>query len=50
MFLPFVRSLVVNWKDGNRREAGYALAHITGSGAEAAKVVSAMARKVKQVR
>jgi cohesin complex subunit SA-1/2 len=49
MFLPFARSLATNWKYGNRREAGYALAHITGSGPEAAKIVGAMARVVKKI-
>ena len=49
MFLPFARSLATNWKCGNRREAGYALAHITGSGPEASKIVGAMARVVKKI-
>jgi len=49
MLLPFARSLGTNWKCGNRREAGYALAHITGSGPEASKIVAAMARVAKKI-
>lgn len=49
MFLPFARSLATNWRSGNRREAGYALAHITGSGPEASKIVCAMVRVVKKI-
>lgn len=50
LLLPFARSVATNWKHSNRREAGYALAHIVGSGQEASKIVGTMTRIVKKVR
>ena len=49
LLLPICRSLASNWKVGNRREAGVALAHITGSGSEASQVVTALSRLLKKV-
>lgn len=49
LLLPLVRSIAPNWKLGNRREAGIALAHVTGSGPEIGKVVTAMSRVLKRV-
>jgi hypothetical protein len=49
LLLPFARSLTANWNEGNRQEAGLALAHITGSGLEATQVVYAMARVLKKI-
>jgi cohesin complex subunit SA-1/2 len=49
LLLPLARGLTANWNDGSRREAGIVLAHITGSGSEAAQVVQVMARQLKKV-
>lgn len=49
LLLPLVRSIAPNWKLGNRREAGMALAHVTGSGPETGKLVTAMSRVLKKV-
>jgi hypothetical protein len=48
--LALARSLTANWNDGNRKEAGVVLAHIVGSGPEAAQTVHAIARMLKKVR
>jgi len=50
LLLPLSRSLATNWSSGNRREAGVALAHITGSGQGAASVVSTLSKLLKKVR
>lgn len=47
--LPICRGLATNWRHGNRREAGVALAHITGSGKSASDLVGAMSRLLKKV-
>ena len=49
LLLPLSRSLATNWSLGNRREAGVVLAHVTGSGQEAASIVSAMSKLLKKV-
>ena len=49
LLLPLCRSLATNWKVGNRKEAGVALAHITGSGSEASQVVTTLSRLLKKV-
>lgn len=49
LLLPLGRSVAANWKCGNRREAGVALAHVTGSGAEAGKIVLSLSRVLKKV-
>ncbi len=49
LFLPLGRSLVTNWKLGNRREAGIALAHVTGSTHEATAFVNSLSRLLKKV-
>jgi cohesin complex subunit SA-1/2 len=50
LIMPLARSLTANWNDGNRKEAGVVLAHIVGSGPEAAQTVHAIARMLKKVR
>ena len=50
LILPLARSLTANWNDGNRREAGLALAHIAGSGDLASHAIQSMARLLKKVR
>jgi cohesin complex subunit SA-1/2 len=47
--MPLARGLTANWNDGNRKEAGIVLGHITGSGQEVAHTVQAMARMLKKV-
>ena len=47
--LPLVRSLASNWKMGNRREASYALSHITSSGTVAAEMVETFSRLLKKL-
>lgn len=49
LLLPLARGLAANWKLGNRREAGAGLAHITGSGQEASRLVAAMSKVLKKV-
>ena len=49
MLTPLVRSVAPNWKYANRREAGVVLAHVTGSGTETGKIVSAFSRVLKKV-
>ena len=49
LLLPLGRSLVTNWKLGNRREAGIALAHVTGSMLEATTFVNSLSRLLKKV-
>ena len=46
---PLARGLGTNWETGNRREAGAALAHISGSGKEAHDLVLSMSRVFKKV-
>ena len=46
---PIARGLTANWKVGNRREAGAALAHIVGSGSEANHLLANMSRILKKV-
>ena len=50
LILPLARSLAANWNDGNRREAGVALAHIAGCGELAGDAIHAMAKLLKKVR
>jgi len=49
LLLPLVRSLATNWESGNRREAGVALAHITGSGSTAGALISSLSKHLKRV-
>ena len=49
LLLPTARCLCRNWKQGNRREAGLLLTHITGSGTEASTIISSMSRVMKKV-
>jgi len=49
LLLPFVRNLYVNWKRCNRREAGHALMHMVGSGEEAKRILTTLAKQVKKV-
>ena len=48
LLLPISRVLAFNWKEGNRREAGVALAHLTGSGDNAHSVMSALSKVLKK--
>ena len=50
ILLPVARALTANWTQGNRKEAGVVLTHLTGSGKLAASTVHAMARLLKKVR
>lgn len=49
LLLPLGRSLVANWTEGNRREAGVALSHISGSGEESSRLISELCQLLKQV-
>ena len=49
LLLPLGRGLATNWQNGNRREAGAALAHITGSGKPAHHLVQSFSRVFKKV-
>ena len=48
LLLPITRVLAFNWKEGNRREAGVALAHLTGSGDNAHSLMSALSKVLKK--
>ena len=48
LLLPMSRTLAMTWTQGNRREAGVALAHITGSGQQASSLVSSLAKTLKK--
>ncbi len=39
----------MNWKLGNRREAGVLLSHIIGSGSEATEIVTTVSRMLKKI-
>lgn len=49
LLLPLVRSLATNWKLGNRREASYALSHITGSGPIATEIIESFSKLLKKI-
>ena len=49
LLLPFCRAFVANWSKSNRREAGYAMAHIVGSGQTSQHMLIAMSRIVKKM-
>ncbi len=49
LLLPFCRAFVANWSKSNRREAGYAMAHIVGSGQASQHMLTAMSRIVKRM-
>ena len=49
LLLPLGQSLVVNRTEGNRREAGVALSHISGSGEESSRLISELCQLLKQV-
>jgi cohesin complex subunit SA-1/2 len=46
---PVARALTANWTNGNRKEAGVILSHLTGSGKLAGSTVHGMARLLKKV-
>jgi len=48
LLLPIARTLAYNWKEGNRREAGVALAHLTGSGDKAHSLMSTLSKVLKK--
>ena len=50
LLLPFASTVATNWSMCNRREAGYALAHIVGSGPESSQIIGTLTRIVKKVR
>jgi hypothetical protein len=50
LLLPFARGLSPNWLFALRREAGYALSHIVGSGTQAKNIVGALHRVLMKVR
>eukprot|EP00546_Thalassionema_frauenfeldii_P017841 CAMPEP_0178905524 /NCGR_PEP_ID=MMETSP0786-20121207/6323_1 /TAXON_ID=186022 /ORGANISM="Thalassionema frauenfeldii, Strain CCMP 1798" /LENGTH=691 /DNA_ID=CAMNT_0020577141 /DNA_START=154 /DNA_END=2232 /DNA_ORIENTATION=+ len=47
--LPFGRSLVANWSESNRREAGYVFAHSVGSGRAAQDLLLALGQCCKRM-
>lgn len=49
LILPIARSLIANWSDGNRKEAGIILKHLAGKGKIAGQTVHVMARILKKV-
>jgi hypothetical protein len=49
LLMPIGMSIVQNWKFDSRREAAFVLDHIAGSGPEATKVVTDIARELKRV-
>mmetsp|Transcript_4445 Transcript_4445/g.12822 ORF Transcript_4445/g.12822 Transcript_4445/m.12822 type:complete len:1392 (+) Transcript_4445:134-4309(+) len=49
LLLPIARSLAANWADGNRKEAGIVLSHLTGKGKLAGQTVHLMAKKLKKI-
>ena len=49
LLLPFCRTFVANWSNSNRREAGYAMAHIVGSGRASQQMLTSMSRIVKKM-
>lgn len=49
LLLPLARGLAGNWLNGNRKEAGVALAHISGSGKDAHNLVQSLSRVCKKV-
>lgn len=50
LILPVARALTANWTNGNRKEAGVVLSHLTGSGKSVGQTVLVMARLLKKVR
>jgi hypothetical protein len=49
LLLPICRSVAVNWKLGNRREAGIILSHIVGSGSNVSEIVTHLSRELKKI-
>lgn len=49
LLLPICRSVAVNWKLGNRREAGILLSHIVGSGSDVSEIVSQLSKELKKI-
>jgi cohesin complex subunit SA-1/2 len=49
LLYPMGRAIATNWTNGNRREAGVFLRHISGSGPTAADIVSATSRQMKKI-
>eukprot|EP00586_Coscinodiscus_wailesii_P000063 CAMPEP_0172480390 /NCGR_PEP_ID=MMETSP1066-20121228/5488_1 /TAXON_ID=671091 /ORGANISM="Coscinodiscus wailesii, Strain CCMP2513" /LENGTH=1957 /DNA_ID=CAMNT_0013241639 /DNA_START=101 /DNA_END=5974 /DNA_ORIENTATION=+ len=48
LLLPLTRPLATNWQNGNRREAGVALSHITGSGSTSSHLISQLVKQLKK--
>ena len=49
LLLPLTRGLTSNWKLGNRREASFALTHVTGSCAVATEIIDSFSRLLKRI-
>lgn len=49
LLYPLVRSIATNWSMGNRREAGVALSHITGSSLETSQIISCLSKILKKI-
>jgi hypothetical protein len=49
LLLPFCRTFLANWSQSNRREAGYAMAHIVGSGKTSQQILTSLSRLVKKM-
>jgi hypothetical protein len=49
LLLPFCRHFAANWSKSNRREAGFVLAHIVGSGQTSQHMLTALSRMVKKI-
>ncbi len=49
LLFPMGRALATNWTNGNRREAGVFLRHISASGPTAADIVSNTSRQMKKM-
>lgn len=47
LILPMARAIAANWTNGNRREAGMFLSHISSSGPTASDIVSTTSRVLK---
>ena len=50
ILLPLCRGIAATWVNGNRREAGTALTHITDSGEETSKALSSLVRIMKKIQ
>lgn len=49
LLFPMGRAIATNWTNGNRREAGVFLRHISASGPTAADIVTTTSRQMKKI-